>query len=403
MLLVLVLDAAVSRHESLSRGLRWTSCGASGLVALAQVIAAATGDSFQQRWPLIALVGANAVIAKVLVYSRRGLDATRIARLAAMAWFALAALHFAGHQAGGDTAASLLAILAYHAANLLAIHLLLQGFPFALTDLFRKQAARSIVLTGVFLGGAAVLLPDADARTAAVVVFDAMVTALVAPTLGHRHDRTVARVWLRRPDLAAGCADFPSPAALADDATCVPDGARRWIAPDTAYGELTVTSAHRARLTGPRAAVSGSRRHGARVVIQTLDYTANTLLMAATRDGRRLRRDDVASLALAARETDRPLDVVRRESERRANDAREADVPMPTWLPEQVSPVRSPRDGASWARARRLVAGIASAMASYKRFVLVATGPEHRRQCAAERPRHVRRALSVSPLESAAT
>lgn len=78
-----------------------------------------------------------------------------------------------------------------------------------------------------------------------------------------------------------------------------------------------------------------------------------------------------------------------------------ADVPMPTWLPEQVAPVRSPRDGASWLRARRLVAGIASAMAAHERFVLEAVGPEHRRQCAAERPRHVRRALSVSPLETA--
>ncbi|MFN8877084.1 MAG: hypothetical protein ACK5Z1_07890 [Gemmatimonadota bacterium] len=78
-----------------------------------------------------------------------------------------------------------------------------------------------------------------------------------------------------------------------------------------------------------------------------------------------------------------------------------ADVPMPIWLPEQVAPVRSPRDGSAWQRARRLVAGIAAALASHERFVLEAAGPEHRRQCAAERPRHVRRALSVSPLETA--
>ncbi|MFN9575311.1 MAG: hypothetical protein ACK6AH_01970 [Gemmatimonadota bacterium] len=70
---------------------------------------------------------------------------------------------------------------------------------------------------------------------------------------------------------------------------------------------------------------------------------------------------------------------------------------MPIWLPEQVAPVRSPRDGSAWQRARRLVAGIAAAMAAHERFVLEAAGPEQRRQWAAERPRHVRRALCVSP------
>lgn len=79
-----------------------------------------------------------------------------------------------------------------------------------------------------------------------------------------------------------------------------------------------------------------------------------------------------------------------------------ATVPMPAWLPAHIAPARSPRDGVTWAVARRLAAAACEALAAYERFAVDAAGAGHRICCAAERPRRMRRTLPVPPQETAA-
>ena len=320
------LEAAVTGRAPMGRGLRTAAYGASILAGAAQLAAAAGGGAVPARLPLLLLVGAHTTLLVVLVVGRRGRDATRIARIAGLALFALSALHFAGHGAGPEPEMGVFEVLAHHAAIPLAVALLLQDFPFAFADLFLKRAARLTGLTALAAGGAMLLLPGADATVTVAIVGVSLGVALVAPRLGRAIDRGVDRLWLARPDLATAQAEFAAGVAGAEDEAGVLDAAARGVAHLTGQPSVRIERAPADVVGAPLVTVPAAGRDGGVVQIPTLEPPTWRLVIEPALDGRRLLSDEVALLEGAARTIARRLDALRHERERREAAAREEQI-----------------------------------------------------------------------------
>jgi len=320
------LEAAVAGNAPLGRGLRLAAYGASLLAGTTQMAAAALGAAVPQRLALLLLVASHTTIVAVLLAGRRGRDATRIARVAGLALFALSALHFAGHRAGPEPDIGVWEVLAHHAAIPLAVALLLQDFPFAFADLFLKRAARLTALTLLAMGGAALLLPGSETRAVVAVVAVALGVALAAPAMGRAIDRAVDRAWLARPDLTEARRDLAAAIAAADDEAAVLEVAARGISRLTGQAGVRIEAGEGIAPAGPLVQILGAGRDGARATIPTLDHPTPVAVVPPASDGRRLLSDDTALLDWAVRETARRVDALRREGERRDAAAREEQI-----------------------------------------------------------------------------
>jgi len=184
--------------------------------AILQVAAAVEARSVPSRPALWLLTGGfTALTAVLLVLTRRQPIGRRGIWVAALAIFAVSALHFGRHE-GNE--AWWVELLGHHASLPLALAILHQDYRFALADLFLKNAIALLLLMAVslalFSGVIEPLLrwqdPGGawDPRAIALFVSMWMATALVYPGLRRIATRLVDRVVLRRPDYEALLRDF---------------------------------------------------------------------------------------------------------------------------------------------------------------------------------------------------
>ncbi len=188
----------------------------SSVAAALQVGAAVAGRIVPSRpalWLLTA--GFTALTGLLLLLTRRQPIGRRGVWVAALAIFAVSALHFGRHE-GNE--AWWVELIGHHASLPLALAILHQDYRFALADLFLKNAIALLLLMGVSLALFSGIIEPLlrwqdptgtwDPRAVALFVGMWMLTALTYPALRWVATRVVDRVVLRRPDFDALFRDF---------------------------------------------------------------------------------------------------------------------------------------------------------------------------------------------------
>ncbi len=188
-----------------------------------QMASAARGVAVPSHAALWLLTGGFVMlVAVLLVMTRRQPVGRRGVWVAALALFAVSALHF-GRHAGNES--WWVEVLGHHASIPLALAILHQDYRFALADLFLKNAIGLLMLVtlslALFAGvaGQVTLFQGTvtwNPQAVAVIVTLWLTTALAFPALRRMSNRFVDRVVLRRPDYEAALAQFSESIATAE-------------------------------------------------------------------------------------------------------------------------------------------------------------------------------------------
>jgi two-component system LytT family sensor kinase len=300
--------------------------------AALQLSAAATGGAVPARAALQLLsVGFAVVLALLGVRLRRHAGGRGPLAAAALAAFAVMALHLGHH---GEPGESLLAeVLGDHASIALALVILYQDFRFALADLFLKRVLAVVLLVSVALAGYLVAAPlvgpllarDAsDPRAVAVLLALWIATALAYPTVRRGVHAFVDRVVLRRADYGALRRALPARLAAHESPEAVLDATCAELAPALA-AEVTWRGDDGAT-SGAAPVWTDARHQAVAVPVPTGEAPTYVLAVAALRGGRRLLSDDLALLESAAVAAARRIDALRVLRERWDREAREREI-----------------------------------------------------------------------------
>jgi len=304
----------------------------STLAALWHAGAAVFGLDVPVRTAMLMLTIGNLVLVGGLFVSAPKAGGGRQLSTAALAVFAVMALHLSQHRDGHDS--WVLAVLGHHASLPLAFVILYQDFRFALADVFLKRALALLVTASaaaVLLSGVALPLLDAagsaePARTGAGLLVLALwtITALASPLLLRALDRFVDRALLRRREredvlepLAAGLRDAETEAAALELGAQVA-GTSLMASVTTWHASAQIQTQAVARLEtqGTRAVVS----------VPTAETRSFELEVASLAGGRRILSEDRALLEAIATLVGRRVDALRFAEERIARDLREESL-----------------------------------------------------------------------------
>jgi signal transduction histidine kinase len=305
----------------------------SGAAAALQAWGALDGGALPARPALLLLtVGYAAVLAVLAARLRRQPAGRAPVAAAALAAFAVMALHLRHHASAEPVAAHL---LGDQAAIPLALVILYQDYRFAFADLFLKRALTGLVLAGLALAvHLLVLVPVAVPRLAANPA-DPLATALgagvlaaalvVAPRARRLVDALVDRSLLRRADYQTLRGEVAAAVAAAGTPAAVLDAVAARLAPALSAG--AVTWAEQPPPAGGVALVhADARGRSATADVPTADAPGYRLHVDDLRAGRRLLSDDLALLEWAAVQAARRVDLVRVTHERCEREARELEA-----------------------------------------------------------------------------
>lgn len=253
---------------------------------------------------------------------------------AALAAFAVTALHLSHHASDESVAAHL---LGDHASIPLALVILYQDYRFAFADRFLKRALAGLVLVGLALAvHLLVLAPVVAPRLAAdpadpvgtALGVGVLAAALAAAPLGRRLvDALVDRLLLRRADygdlrrgLAAALGDAQTPTDVLDAlaarlGSALAAGVVTWHEEPAAAGPTSATLVH-----------ADARGRAATVDLPVAEAPGYRLHVGELRAGRRLLSDDLALLEWTALQAARRVDLVRVAHERCEREARELEA-----------------------------------------------------------------------------
>jgi len=314
----------------------------SAAAAALQGWGAVNAGTVPARPALVLLTVGYAVVLTLLALRLRRQPAGRAPlAAAALAAFAVTALHLSHHASDESVTAHL---LGDHASIPLALVILYQDYRFAFADRFLKRALAGLVLVGLALAvHLLVVAPFVAPRLATDpadpvgtalgvgVLAAALATALAAASLGRRLiDGLVDRLLLRRADyvelrreLAAAVADAQTPAAVLDAvaarlAPALSAGTVTWReqpAADAGWAPAVDTLVH-----------ADARGRAADVDLPVTEGPGYRLHVGALRAGRRLLSDDLALLEWAATQAARRVDLVRVAHERCEREARELEA-----------------------------------------------------------------------------
>ncbi len=333
---VAVQAAAQPVARATRRWLVGAAYALSGVAALQHGWAAVATGATPSRAALLTLTVGYLAVLPVLAVGLRGRPGGRAPFVAAaLAAFAVAALHLRHHTAGESLAAH---VLGDHASLPLALVVLYQDYRVAFADLFLKRALAALALVASAAAAyLAVVLPVAVPRLAANPA-DPLGTAVLALVLGaalalaprvrRAASAIVDRVVLRRPDAAAVRHALAASITSAESAEAVLDAVGTHLAPALLAGTVT-WDLRPEPPTHPRtgAAVRTDARGGeATADVPVTDAPRYVLHVGALPAGRRLLSDDLALLEWAALLAARRIDLVRVAHERYARDVREREA-----------------------------------------------------------------------------
>ena len=295
----------------------------SAVAATLQFIDAARGAILPSRPALrILTVGYAVLIGALALYSRRQPGWRRALTAAALAAFAVMALHLSQHAPGSDSWAT--ELLGHHASLPLAVVILYQDYRFAFADLFLKRALTLIALLCLTVGlyqfvAAPLILPHLQhgpAQPGAVAALLGLwaLTALAYPRLRAAINGLVDRSILRRVNyrrlrdaVATRVAELDSEPEILDD-VC-----------QTLTAALTADRVTWTAGQPPDSAATTVRVH-------TTDVPHYTITIGALTAGRRLLSDDLAMLDAVALNVARRIDAIRVAHERYGRDLREREI-----------------------------------------------------------------------------
>jgi hypothetical protein len=325
---VAVEAAAQPLAHVVRRAFTAAAYGLSATAALLQAWGGAVSGALPARPALLALtVGYVPLLAALAVWLRRQPAGRAPLTAAALAAFAVAALHLRHHGPGESPVAHL---AGDHASIPLALVILYQDYRFAFADLVLKRTLAGVAAVAAALGAYVfVFAPLVAARTGAAgdgpdavataVFVGAFALALVlAPRAWRAVDRGVDRLLLGRGDYAALRRALGAAVAAAETPEAVLDAAAERLA--DALGPGTVT------WSAGAAAPDVTPGRSATVPVATADAPGYVLRVGPLGGGRRLLSDDLALLEWAALQAARRVDVLRAARDRFAGEAREHEA-----------------------------------------------------------------------------
>ncbi|HYM61928.1 MAG TPA: histidine kinase [Thermoanaerobaculia bacterium] len=268
-----------------------------------------------------------ALIAPILLLTRRRPGSGRAWSILALALFAVSALHLSNHQGGQES--WFVEVVGHHASIPLIFTILYQDFRFALADLFLKRALTLIVLmavaAGLYFGVAVPTLARHDFRSDVVAVGTMLVlwagTAILYPALRQGAAWAVDRLVLRRADYRKLRIELADRIESAGTAEGILGTLSDMLAPALSSPEVTWEE-----VAASRSEVQAPGRISAVIPIVTAEYPRYELLIGPLRGGRRLLSDDVHLLNDVAIAAARRIDVIRLGSERVERAAREEEM-----------------------------------------------------------------------------
>ena len=307
-----------------------TAYGLSAIASLLQISAALGGSQVPSRPALwVVTIGFGVLTGSLLLITREQSSRRRGLWVAALALFAVTAVHF-GRHVGNES--WWVELVAHHASLLLALAILLQDYRFALADLFLKNAIALLLLMGLALAAlAGVLVPllrwqvdgTLDPRALVLMLATWIGTAILFPWLRQAAAWLVDHLVLNRPDYDAALT------ALGREL----DGATVETAVLSALGEsveralgATTTAVMNDPLpeTNGWIVLSGAQLRSlmadgpvtALVRVRTVEAPHMAIGIGPLASGRRLLSDDLRWLEAAARLAARRLDAMRVTQER---------------------------------------------------------------------------------------
>jgi hypothetical protein len=311
---------------------------AATLMHLAAATEAAPVPSRAALW--ILTVGFTGLTATLLLVTRREAVGRRALWVAALAIFAVSALHFGRHQGGESW---WIELIGHHASLPLALAILHQDYRFALADLFLKHAIALLLLIGVTLGlFTGILMPllalsgspeRLDLRVSLVILALWISTAISFPLLRRTAVWLVDRGVLRRPNYDALLEELSIDFERAQSDDQLIEAVHRSVS--QALGATDVR-----RIVDPvsdqdrRLVVVGLRLREccpnqpatALVRILTVEKPHPALILGPLAEGRRLLSDDVRLLEAVARQAARRVDSLRVAQERMERRLREQEI-----------------------------------------------------------------------------
>jgi hypothetical protein len=322
---------------------------------LLQVAAALRGQP-RSAFALRLLVAGFCVIVSISLLAARGrrqVNARRVLTLAALAVFAVSALHLSQHEALADS--WLVEIVGHHASLPLAVAILYQDYPFAFADIFLKRALVLVLVLALFVSAHAVAvawLGPAAPDPLPELLWLGVGAGIAAfyPLVRRGIHWFVDTVVLRRPDYVALHAGITQALAAAETPEQALEEARRQLAPALAARQAccwrleetgplalgscppgatpAVVAAHAAWAGAPDGPTVGTdvTRTSAVAVVPTAEAPRYAMSLCDLAGGRRLLSDDLAVLETVARTLARRIDLLRLSRERYERRAREAEM-----------------------------------------------------------------------------
>ncbi len=293
----------------------------------------------------VVLIGAVLLHTQLYLHRAAVRNWKRITWVAALAVFAVSALHLSHHE--GQHYPWWVELVGHHASLLLVLAILYQDYRFALADLFLKRALTLLLLIAVIVAAQQFIVWPTLQRHAAhgpldplpfgVLLLLWLATALLTPWLWRLANWFVNTIVLRRTDYEAARAELVAQLAASDTPDEVLQTASRqleraltarairWEAANAEASALLPQiekSQPRASLAFPRAANLPT----ASVIVPTSEAPQYKLLIGELAGGRRLLSDDLALLSHASLLAARRIDALRVIHERCLRDLHEQEM-----------------------------------------------------------------------------
>lgn len=318
-------------RDLLQRPIVASAYGVSAMAAWLHVQALLAGDGVPSALAMQLLTYAYVgLLAPLALVTRRQPGARRALWAAALAIFAVSALHLGQfHQGDPSWMAEL---LGHHASLPLAFAILYQDFPFALADLFLKRALTLLALvTGAFVvvvNLSGMLALDGSAGAAGVGLFVTLWvgTALLYPRLRSLVSWFVDTVVLARPDYEALRSALTAAAHTHDEIPSLLDDTCGRLSPALSARTVGWREAVAVGPVEPASESGHSRRAVATVEIPVAEPPRYIIEIADLAGGRRLLSDDRAFLEAVATVVGRRIDTIRLTRERFERESREREI-----------------------------------------------------------------------------
>jgi signal transduction histidine kinase len=286
-------------------------------------------------------VGYVVLIGVLFFATRKQTKEKRVVWAAALAVFAISALHLSQHHAG-EANASAIELIGHHASLPLALAILYQDFRFAFADLFLKRALSLLLLACVvfalyvFFITSLLKMRDVTGQLTAPAIGGFLIlwiaTALLYPRLQSAVVWFVDTIILRRTDYAVLRNEIAQTLSQHEHTSEMLDVVSKKIIPALSARNIhwtkieTVTEEENFSPNDLVRELDNSMGNCAQVFIPTAEPPYYDLTIGSLSGGRRLLSDDIAMLESVAVMTARRIDALRVTHERCEQTLREQEI-----------------------------------------------------------------------------